>query len=69
MVFSPTEKKSIIIPRTHEWLEEELGMNIKTLERTIRTLREKEYFEIKKGKISINFEQYIKLKDYLDTVE
>lgn len=69
VVFSPTEKKSIIIPRTHEWLEEELGMNIKTLERAIRTLREKEYFEIKKGKISINFEQYIKLKDYLDTVE
>ncbi len=69
VVFSSTEKKSIIIPHTHEWLEEELGMNIKTLERAIRTLREKEYFEIKKGKISINFEQYIKLKDYLDTVE
>lgn len=60
------KKKSLVIPRTHEWLEEELGMNIKTLERAIRTLREREYFEIKKGKISINFEQYMKLKDYLE---
>ncbi len=66
VVFSPAEKKSIVIPRTHEWMEEELGMNIKTLERAIRALREQEYFEVVKGKISINFEQYMKLKDYLE---
>lgn len=69
VVFSPAEKKSITIPHTHEWLEEELGMNIKTLERAIRTLREQGYFEVKKGKISINFEQYMKIKDYLETIE
>lgn len=66
IVFNPEKKNSIVIPRTHEWLEEELGMNIKTLERAIRALRDQGYFDVVKGKISINFEQYMKLKDYLE---
>lgn len=63
---NPKAKNSVIIPRTHEWMEEELGMNIKTLERAIRTLREQKYFDAVKGKISINFEQYVKLKHFLE---
>ncbi len=53
------------LQKTRERLSEELGMNIKTLDRTIRSMQKEHYFHLNKGKISFDFEEYRKMKDYL----
>lgn len=58
---------TIIIPHTRERLEEELGINIKTLNRTIRNLKDRGFFSTTKGKITVSYEQYMKLCSYLSS--
>ena len=38
-------------------------MNIKTLDRTIRSMQKNGYFNLTKGKISFGYEEYIKMKE------
>lgn len=57
--------KPFTLQKTRDRLAEELGMNIKTLDRTVRTMHQEGYFSLVKGKITLTFEQNIKLKEYL----
>ena len=44
--------------KTREELHEELGIGVKTLNRTIPKLKEDKVISIVKGKISMTYEQY-----------
>lgn len=57
----------LLLSNTREWLGEALGMNIKTLDRTIRTMNKEHYFDLTKGKITLDHTQYLLLKEYLST--
>lgn len=61
------ERTSLTISRTRTALEEELGINVKTLNRTIRTMCENRLFCLVKGKITVRMEHYQKIKEYLYT--
>lgn len=67
----PAEKQAASRPfslqKTRERLSEELGMNIKTLDRAIRSMQKDGYFSLVKGKICFNHEEYLRIKDYLTT--
>ncbi|MDO4295885.1 MAG: Crp/Fnr family transcriptional regulator [bacterium] len=52
----------IIVKKTREELYEELGMTVKTINRTIKKLKEAELISIYKGKIKMDYEQYEKAK-------
>lgn len=65
VTLKPGQFKPFILQKTRERLAEELGMNIKTLDRTIRNMNKENYFDLIKGKITLQFEQYLKLKNYL----
>lgn len=66
---SPSRKNGratpFILLKTRERLAEELGMNVKTLDRTVRSMNKNAYFDLVKGKISITPDQYAALKEYL----
>ena len=51
---------SVTVLRTRQMLQEEIGVNVKTLNRTIRQLKEEGFFSICKGKITFTREQYEK---------
>lgn len=55
---SPRPPRTVTIMRTRQMLQEEIGVNVKTLNRTIRQLKEEGYFTICKGKISFDRTQY-----------
>lgn len=61
---SPTQ--TITINRTRQYLQEEIGINVKTLNRTIRQLKEEGFFYIYKGKISFTKEHYCKAQQWLN---
>lgn len=65
ITYTPRRYKTFVLQKTRERLAEELGMNIKTLDRTVRSMNKDEYFHLVKGKISFTFEQNQKLKEYL----
>lgn len=50
--------KSLTINRTRQMLQEEIGVNVKTLSRTIHQLKQEGFFDVCKGKISFSREQY-----------
>lgn len=50
--------QTIIIKKTREELYEEIGVSVKTINRTIPKLKEDGVISIVKGKISISYEQY-----------
>ena len=50
--------KNLIINRTRQLLQEEIGVNVKTLNRTIYQLKQEGFFDVCKGKISFSREQY-----------
>lgn len=56
-----------ILQKTRERLGEELGMNIKTLDRAIHSMQKDGYFSLVKGKIRLTFEEYQRIKDYITT--
>ncbi|CVI72144.1 cAMP-activated global transcriptional regulator CRP [Clostridiales bacterium CHKCI001] len=51
-------EKGIILPKTRQQLYEELGITIKTINRTIKRLKEDDLIGIQKGKITMNKIQY-----------
>lgn len=51
---------TVIIKKTRNDLYEELGITVKTLNRTIQKLKEDGMISIEKGKISMSYEQYQK---------
>lgn len=53
-------KTAVTVPFTRNQLEEELGINIKTLNRTIKKLKDTGMIGIMKGKLTFNKEQYDK---------
>lgn len=57
------------LPKTRERLGEELGMNIKTLDRAIRSMHKDGYFSLVKGKITFGSEEYLYMKDYITTAK
>ena len=59
------ENGAFILQKIRERLSEELGMNIKTLDRTIRSMQKNGYFNLTKGKISFGYEEYIKMKEFI----
>lgn len=61
--------KTITINRTRQLLQEEIGVNVKTLNRTIRQLKDEGFFDICKGKLSFNKEQFKKALDWLETAK
>lgn len=61
--------KSLTINRTRQLLQEEIGVNVKTLNRTIRQLKEEGFFTICKGKISFTSEQYQIAIDWLEAAK
>lgn len=64
---SPAPPKQVTISRTRQLLQEEIGINVKTLNRTIRQLKEEGFFTLCKGKITFNREQYEMAQSWLDT--
>ena len=44
-------------------------MNIKTLDRTIRSMQKDGYFSLTKGKISFGYEEYKKMKAFITTAK
>ena len=52
--------------RTRQMLQEEIGVNVKTLNRTIRQLKEEGFFSICKGKITFTSEQYEAAIEWLE---
>lgn len=54
------KKQCVTVPFTRQQLEEELGINIKTLNRTIKKLKESGFLGIFKGKLTFDREQYEK---------
>ncbi|MCI8950433.1 MAG: Crp/Fnr family transcriptional regulator [Lachnospiraceae bacterium] len=55
---SSSYPKNLTISRTRQMLQEEIGINVKTLNRTVRQLKEEGFFELCKGKITFSKEQY-----------
>lgn len=60
---------TLTLRKTREALETELGITVKTLNRTIHTMHQKGFFIINKGKITITPQHYEKLKEYLRTTK
>ena len=58
--------KTITVLRTRQMLQEEIGVNVKTLNRTIRQLKEEGFFSLCKGKITFTREQYEKAIEWLE---
>ncbi|MGI6063076.1 Crp/Fnr family transcriptional regulator [Blautia sp.] len=63
------ENGAFILQKIRERLCEELGMNIKTLDRTIRSMQKDGYFSLTKGKISFGYEEYKKMKAFITTAK
>ena len=63
------ENGAFILQKIRERLSEDLGMNIKTLDRTIRSMQKNGYFNLTKGKISFGYEEYIKMKEFITTAK
>lgn len=61
--------KTITVNRTRQLLQEEIGVNVKTLNRTIRQLKDEGFFDICKGKLAFNKEQFKKALDWLETAK
>lgn len=63
----PAPPSQITMGRTRQQLQEEIGVNVKTINRTIRQLKEEEFFSIIKGKITFTIEQFHKAQAWLET--
>lgn len=54
------ENKQVLFKQTRQQFQEEIGINVKTINRTIAKLKEEKLISIQKGKIKMNLEQYKK---------
>lgn len=66
---NPKNPQPVTLHKTRERLGEELGMNTKTLDRTIRSMHKEKYFSLVKGKITFGIEEYLRIKEYLNTTK
>ncbi|MCB7318320.1 Crp/Fnr family transcriptional regulator [Lacrimispora sp. 210928-DFI.3.58] len=57
--------KSLTIGQTRQHLQEAIGVNVKTLNRTIRHLKDEGFFSLCKGKITYDRTQYLKALEWL----
>lgn len=57
------------LQKTRERLGEELGMNIKTLDRAVRSMQKDGFFSLVKGKITFGQNEYQALKEYISTAK
>lgn len=53
----------ILLPKTREEIREELGMTVKTINRTVAKLKDAELVGIRKGKICMSLAQYHRARD------
>lgn len=53
----------MILCKTKEGIREELGMTVKTINRTIAKLKEDGLIGIRKGKVTMSLEQYQRAKE------
>lgn len=60
------ENGELYILETRNYLAEEIGFSVKTLNRNIKVLEEEGSIEVRKGKIFINEKLYRNLKSYMD---
>lgn len=60
-------KFTFTLQKTRECLGEELGMNIKTLDRAVRSMQKDGFFSLVKGKITFGPNEYLSLKEYIST--
>lgn len=58
---------SLTIPHTRQSMQEEIGVNVKTLNRTIHQLKEEGFFSVCKGKITFTKKQYDQAIQWLET--
>lgn len=63
----PAPPREISINRTRQALQEEMGINVKTLNRTIRQLKEEGFLSLCKGKIVFDRSQYQRAFLWLET--
>ena len=61
--------KTITVLRTRQMLQEEIGVNVKTLNRTLRQLKEEGFFSLCKGKITFTREQYGMAMEWLEAAK
>lgn len=61
--------KTITVLRTRQMLQEEIGVNVKTLNRTIRRLKDEGFFSLCKGKITFTREQYGMAMEWLEAAK
>lgn len=57
------------LQKTRERMGEELGMNTKTLDCTIRSMNKDGYFSLVKGKITFGLDEYLRMVEYLSTAK
>lgn len=62
----PRPPKLLVIDRTRQRLQEELGINVKTLNRTIRNLKDEGFLTLSRGKIAYDKEQYRKAAEWVE---
>ena len=63
----PAPPSQVCINRTRQMLQEEMGVNVKTLNRTISQLKGEGFFTLNKGKITFNRQQYELALQWLET--
>lgn len=63
------ECDGLTIPFTRQQLSEELGLNLKTLNRTLKKLKEEDLIGSQKGKLHITIEQFLLCKEEIQTLQ
>lgn len=58
--------KAVTVRQTRQMLQEEMGINVKTLNRTIRQLREEGFIDLCKGKLVLTEEQFKTAVEWLE---
>lgn len=59
------KKGEVLLRRTREGIREELGMTVKTINRTIAKLKEDGMIDTRKGKVVMSLEQYHKAQEQI----
>ena len=60
------KKGEVILRKTREGIREELGMTVKTINRTITKLKEDGLIDTRKGKVVMSLEQYRMARDKIE---
>lgn len=63
----PAPPQLVCINRTRQMLQEEIGVNVKTLNRTIKQLKDEGFFVLYKGKITFDKRQFDRAVLWLET--